>query len=373
MNKIKLTITYLLLLFSLCSSVLLAQTRDEIDIPDILGYQTLKCDFHIHTVFSSGDVWPTVRVQEAWEEGLDVIAITDHIEYLPHSQDLLVDHNRAFEIAKPLADQMGVLLIKGSEITRKMPPGHLNALFVSNSNLLEREDWWEACLEAKEQGAFVFWNHPGEKEQQPDTCLWWDEHTRLIDEGILNGIEVFNETEFYPEALAWANDKKLTLFCNSGIHAPTSAVYGGEKHRPVTLVFATSKSEESIKHALKSRRTVAYFNDMLVGERKYLGALFFNAIEIKTVQVNLENHQIKKLQVHNSSDVSFRLKKRQPSIGFSCPDSVMLEAHKTVFIDLLGTSDEVKEMELLKLFYEVVNMTMLSGDPLPVNLDIINR
>lgn len=35
-----------------------AQTRHEIDIPDLKGYQTLKCDFHIHTVFSDGLVWP---------------------------------------------------------------------------------------------------------------------------------------------------------------------------------------------------------------------------------------------------------------------------------------------------------------------------
>ena len=52
-----------------------AQTRHEIDIPDLKGYQTLKCDFHIHTVFSDGLVWPTVRVDEAYREGLDAIAV----------------------------------------------------------------------------------------------------------------------------------------------------------------------------------------------------------------------------------------------------------------------------------------------------------
>ena len=28
----------------------------------------------MHTVFSDGTVWPTVRVTEAWEEGLDAMA-----------------------------------------------------------------------------------------------------------------------------------------------------------------------------------------------------------------------------------------------------------------------------------------------------------
>ena len=53
--------------------------RKDMLVPDIPGYQTLKCDFHLHTVFSDGTVWPTIRVTEAWEEGYDGIAITDHI------------------------------------------------------------------------------------------------------------------------------------------------------------------------------------------------------------------------------------------------------------------------------------------------------
>ena len=47
-----------------------AQSRTELRIPDIPGYCTLKCDFHMHTVFSDGLVWPTVRVDEAWREGV---------------------------------------------------------------------------------------------------------------------------------------------------------------------------------------------------------------------------------------------------------------------------------------------------------------
>jgi len=42
-----------------------AQVRNEIHVPDLGGYETLKCDFHMHTVYSDGLVWPTVRVDEA--------------------------------------------------------------------------------------------------------------------------------------------------------------------------------------------------------------------------------------------------------------------------------------------------------------------
>ena len=76
------------------------KARRELRLPEIDGYQLLKCDFHVHTIFSDGIVWPTLRVQEAWEEGLDAIAITDHIEGQPARQHVGKGHNNAFDMAK---------------------------------------------------------------------------------------------------------------------------------------------------------------------------------------------------------------------------------------------------------------------------------
>ena len=114
-----------------------SSVRKEIRIPDILGYQSLKCDFHMHTIFSDGIVWPTFRVDEAWEEGLDAIAITDHIENQPSKKFVTGDHNASYEIALERATEKNILLIQAGEITRKMPPGHLNAIFVDDVNLLD--------------------------------------------------------------------------------------------------------------------------------------------------------------------------------------------------------------------------------------------
>ncbi|WP_423130022.1 Sb-PDE family phosphodiesterase [Gaoshiqia sp. Z1-71] len=351
-----------------------AQSRREISIPDILGYQTLKCDFHMHTVFSDGDVWPTVRVEEAWMDGLDVISITDHIEYLPHSQDMDADHNRSYEVAKPLADQMGILLIRGTEITRSMPPGHLNAIFIKNANLIEREDWWEACVEAKEQGAFIFWNHPGWKAQQPQETLWWKEHTRLLNAGILKGIEVFNDREHYPEALRWADEKNLTILANSDIHAPAGMVYNADRNpRPLTLVFAVDKTEEAVKAALIDQRTAVYFKDTIMGERRFLTPIFINSIKIKNKKIGLKNQEVSRLQIFNNSDIPFRLKQRQPSVGFSCPPEILLEPGRTVSIELTGTSDEVGQMNTLRMFYEATNLITKKGEALPVNIDVPNK
>lgn len=126
-----------------------AQRRNEIQVPDLDGYTTLKCDFHMHTVFSDGLVWPTVRVDEAYREGLDAISLTEHIEYRPHKKDIVADHNRSFDLCQKQAEKLGILLIRGSEITRPMAPGHFNAIFLADSNPLEQKEYKDAFNEAK--------------------------------------------------------------------------------------------------------------------------------------------------------------------------------------------------------------------------------
>ena len=67
------------------------------------GMFWISTDLHIHTVFSDGEVWPSIRVKEAQREGLDLIAITDHLEYQPHAEDIPhPDRNRSFRIASQI-------------------------------------------------------------------------------------------------------------------------------------------------------------------------------------------------------------------------------------------------------------------------------
>ena len=54
--------------------------RTEIILPQVKGYNIYKGDFHVHTIYSDGEVTPRERVREAWYDGMDVIAITDHLE-----------------------------------------------------------------------------------------------------------------------------------------------------------------------------------------------------------------------------------------------------------------------------------------------------
>ena len=91
-----------LALLAAVPSPLGAQERDPLPVPDLPGWKTLKGDFHLHTVFSDGEVWPTVHVREAWRDGLDVIALTDHVEYRPHAFSELLKHAHLnLEVALP--------------------------------------------------------------------------------------------------------------------------------------------------------------------------------------------------------------------------------------------------------------------------------
>jgi len=190
----------------------IGQTRTEINIPNISDYVTLKCDFHMHTVFSDGHVWPTIRVHEAWRDGLDVIAITDHINYrdpkLKESNHLKMgNHNAPYNEAKLTAQKLGITLIKGVEINRDSPTGHFNVLFAKDINKLTDNDFFKALRVAKKQGAFIQWNHPNYK-RNGKPLKWFEIHEILYKEGLLNGVEAYNGS-FFSETLEWANEKKL--------------------------------------------------------------------------------------------------------------------------------------------------------------------
>ena len=64
-------------LAAMCLMSAQAQRRNEIQVPNLNGYTTLKCDFHMHSVFSDGLVWPTVRVDEATEDATETLSSHD--------------------------------------------------------------------------------------------------------------------------------------------------------------------------------------------------------------------------------------------------------------------------------------------------------
>jgi len=265
----------------------LPKKRPIIRIPGFDGYQTLKCDFHLHTIFSDGQVWPTIRVQEAWQEGMDVIAITDHIEYTPHAKDVMVDHNRAYEIAEGMAAENNIILIKGNEITRSTPPGHFNAIFIGDSKDYmadsDKSKDKQAVMKAADQHAFIFWNHPGWKVNSIEGSYEWiDLVDELSKEKVLGGIEVFNGFGFHKKALDWCIDNKLTVMGSTDMHNIVGYSYnfGEGVHRTMTLVFAKERTAASVREALEEGRTVAWSTKYIAGKEELVSKLFYSSVEV---------------------------------------------------------------------------------------------
>jgi hypothetical protein len=277
----------------------------------------------MHTVFSDGHVWPTVRLQEAWQEGLDVIAISDHIEHTPHSHDIPVNHNRAYELVKDIAAENNIIFIKGSEITRQTPPGHFNAVFIGDaSGYIEdratNEKDKQAVSKAAEQNAFIFWNHPGWKVGQIEGSYEWiDFVDELHKENMLHGIEVFNGFSFHKKALDWCLDHDLTVMGSSDIHNLIEHDYnlGDYVHRSMTLVFAKERNAASVREALEAGRTVAWSSKYIAGKEEHVRELFHACVETSpyfhSKPVNNSNSgetHTNYFEIKNNSDLYFELK-----------------------------------------------------------------
>lgn len=308
-----------------------------IQFPDIPGYKTLKCDFHIHTVFSDGDVWPTIRVEEALKDGLDAISMTDHIEYQPHKDDIPhPDRNRSYEIARKFAEAYDLIVVRGAEITRSMPPGHFNAIFIEDANKLQIEDPLEAFREARRQGAYVFWNHPNWVAQRPDGITKMDDlHVQMLREGLFQGIEVVNDLTYSDEALQLAIENNLTIMGTSDIHGLIDWQYkvpeGG--HRPVSLVMATEKSAAAIKEAMLAGRTVAWFNNLLIGRETLLKPLIEASLRIKSAQYPGKT-SVATIEIENVSDADYWLQNLSPYTLHAHSDIVTLKAHETTTLEV---------------------------------------
>ncbi len=342
---------YILIALFLTAGTVTPQSSGEstesrrIEFPDIPGYRTLACDFHMHTVLSDGSVWPDIRVQEAIRDGLDAISLTEHIEYQPRQKDIPhPDRNRSYELAKNYARNSELLVINGTEITRAMPPGHFNAIFVEDVNKLNQEDVMEVFREAKRQGAFVFWNHPHWTAQQPDGIASLKElHLQLLEEELFQGVEIYNHQTYSDEAVAIALDRDLTMMGTSDIHGLIDWDYdvanGG--HRPVTLVFAADRTEKALKEALLEGRTAVWFDHTLVGGEEVLVPLIENSLEVSRPEPSL----VQEVILTNHSGADYILENTSPFTLHRNASVVILKAYESTTLHV-KTAGELESFEM---------------------------
>lgn len=287
--------------------------KNELKLPQVEGYTLLKCDFHTHTVFSDGAVWPTIRIDEAIAEGLDAIALTEHIEYRPKLDEFTSkDHNRSYELARKTAESNDILLIRGTEVTRRMAPGHFNAVFIKDANPFEGyvnpkdtrdgTNIAQTLQEARNQDAFVFWNHPW--FQHPENrSEWAPVHEQIFRDGLIGGIEVVNGRRYDEVVFQWCLDMDLAIMGTSDVHTQMNTDKG--EYRSMTIVFAKDRSQNAILQALKNRETVAYCRGSVYGREAQVRPLIENSIQTKTVDISPK--QVR-MELTNTSGIPMRLK-----------------------------------------------------------------
>jgi hypothetical protein len=341
----------------------------KIEFPDPPGYQTLVADLHQHTALSDGNVWPPIRVEEAARDGLDAISLTEHLEYLPHKKDIpYPDRNRSYQIANPLGKKNGVIVVNGSEITRDMPPGHANAIFLKDATKLVADDPVDAYREAGKQGAFIFWNHPNWIRQSKDATAKLSEmHKQLIAEGLIHGIEVVNDVTYSDDAIQIALDHNLTMMGNSDIHGLIDWQYdvpqGG--HRPVTLVFAKEKTEAALKDALVNRRTVVWFKNTLIGRPEFLKPLLQASLSVKKAGY-LKDSIVVAVEIENHSDANYVMENKSGFALYGNADLIQLAPHETTEIMVMT----LKTLPAFDLKFKVWNAVTAPGEHPEISLKV---
>ena len=358
----------------------------SIEFPDTENYLTITSDLHTHSVFSDGHVWPNIRVAEAMKDKLDAIAITEHLEYQPHIRYIPnKNRNIAFLEAKKAAEETDLIVIAGSEITREMPPGHLNAVFIKDANTLFNIDEsllpearkimseavniedlsdeelevadqyalgnlyspFEALEEAKRQGAFIFWNHPMWGSQANDGVSRLTEmHKQMIAKDLIHGIEVVNTEEYSEEALQIALDNNLAIIGTSDVHELIEWDYDSSKneHRPVTLILSEKRNRNSIKEALLDRRTIVFYKNKLIGKEENLVPLLDSILGFKSLGYRGDT-SILRVEISNNSSSDMTLKNLSAYNFSRSDDYIFIPKNETKTI-MVKTLEVIKAIKL---------------------------
>lgn len=286
-----------------------AVERAEMILPQVKGYNIYKADLHVHTVYSDGDVSAKGRVTEAYYDGLDIIAITDHVEYRPYEpkflkatqgyhkivpeaknhkishkaadkNGVLADLNVPYEEAKKPGERLGMVVIPGVEITRHPDKvGHFNALFIKDANTIYDANPEQSIRNAKAQNALIMHNHPGWKRKTVDMN---DFHKKIYDAGLIDGVEIVNGGSFGSKLIKRCLDRKLFMAAATDAHNITATAFAQRGYfRTCTFVLAKELTEKAVRTAIEKRRTLAYAYDNVMGEESLVNEFFHNSVSMK--------------------------------------------------------------------------------------------
>ena len=341
--------------------------RAEIILPTIDGYNIYKTDLHTHSVYSDGDVTPAFRVREAYYDGLDAIAITEHLEYRRHEGNMLKflkgytngkvvkakntdlikhqcpkdgimsDQNYPVEEAIRESKKFGILVIPGTEITREpVKVGHFNALFTTDNNAIYDPDALQSIRNAKAQGALIQHNHPGWRRT---TCAKTKFEVKAYEAGLIDGIEVANGGSFYTTVIDRAINENLFMAANSDIHVGTAETYALKGQlRNMTLILAKECTLEALKEALEAKRTIAYSGGYITGKAELLNKLFLASVKHEIVRTNRDGSCTIALTNMSSFAYTFKTSENANPITIKPFNTIQMGVDKSRVLNLTLTN-----------------------------------
>lgn len=383
MKNLKIFVFCLSSLFFAADAQAQAYRKSTVSFPDVKGYQVLLGDFHVHTIFSDGSLHPIHRVEEGYESGLDVMALTDHLEDRNRYRDDIAhtNKNREYEVAQKMAQELNMVLIRGAELTKDRPLGHVNVLFLKDANALvpfqnpEKQksmDQIEELLTAvKEQGGIAIFNHPwgsGEEGSKGEK-FWSPIHETLYQKGLVQGIEVASGYLMDAKLLDLAQERNLTAFGNQDIHPSLESKLKqyNHPHRNMTILFVTERSEAGVKEAILQDRTIAVWNNMLIGKKKNMEPLMQSVLTFKaTATVNKEVF----VEMVNHSGLPYQMKQRNKQGGKTQGD-LFIDAHSKLGM-ILKFPKAIKKGDIIQMDITVLNALIGFEKPLvlPVELTV---
>jgi hypothetical protein len=244
-------------------------------------------------------------------------------------------------------------------------------VFLKDAAPLKQTNHLDAVKAAIDQGAFIFWNHPGWK--QPDgRALWYAEQEEVFQKGWLHGLEIVNGPEYDPIVHRWCLDRGLTLIGNSDVHSPIGFDYGDrpEAHRPVTLVFATARTKAAIREALLARRTAVYCTNAVFGSEAFLKPLFERSLEVVNPDLRIKGKGRVWVQIRNRSPLNYELTSAGKVTEVSLPRTVRLHAGKVSLLDVQAKSDKLSGEKTLALPFRVANLRTSPEEGLLAELNL---
>ena len=294
------------------------RTRQEVLLPEVNGYTPYRADLHMHSTYSDGVVNIKGRIDEVWCDGLDVIAMTEHLSIRPVpdkegqptpesvSEKRGSNPTKSVESATKLAETYGILVIPGIELTGDAKTqGHFNALFTTNNKAIYSYDPMQNLRNARKQGALIMHNHPGWRHPSLDMTQFEKD---AYAEKLIDGVEVMNGIYFYPRALQTAKEHNLFIASTTDIHPIGTHVYQENGHlRNMTIIFAKEHSLSSIREGLEAHRTLTYSFGTLCGEEKLLKDFFAASIATKKLTKD-EKKKTQRVMLTNKTSLPFTIR-----------------------------------------------------------------